>query len=102
MMERCHRTIEDCIKKVMVNQTDWYTLLNSVLFSIRCPTHSSTRYSPFHMLYNKDPILPFQYGDQSENCPYIENNSDGWDVDPVMEMVAHLEAQHTAIFEKAG
>ena len=34
MVERCHRTIEDVIRKVMTDQTDWLLTLNSVLFSI--------------------------------------------------------------------
>ena len=34
MVERCHRTIEDIIRKVMTDQTDWLPTLNSVLFLI--------------------------------------------------------------------
>ena len=64
MVERCHRTIEDVIRKVMTEQTDWLPMLNSVLFSIRCQVHSSTGFSPFCMLYDKDPILPFQVLDK--------------------------------------
>ena len=66
------------------------------------------------MLYNKDPILPFQYADQMENCPDAENDMSNpfstrdQDVnpfstkDPVIDMVEKLELQRTAIFDKAG
>ena len=99
MVKRCHCTIELVIKKCMTDRTDWNVMLNLVLFSVRCQTHSSIGYSPFHMLYQTDPIFPFQYADQTENS---ELNSDldtvadvniNSDVDPVMEMVEHLEAQ---------
>ena len=92
----------------MTDRSDWNVMLNSVLFSVRCQTHSSTGYSPFCMMYQKDPIMPFQYTDQTENS---ELNSDSGtvhdaninsDVDPVMEMVEHLEAQCKSVFERAS
>ena len=106
MVEQCHRTIQLMIKKCMTDRSDWNVLLNSMLFSIRCQTHSSMGYSPFHMMYQKDPIMPFQYADQTQNS---ELNSDSGtdanidsDVDPVMEMVEHLEAQCKSVFERAS
>ena len=114
MVERCHRTIEDVIRKVMSEQTDWVKMLNSVLFSVRSQVHSSTGFSPMRMLFNKDPILPFQYADQMENCPDAESDMSNpfstkdQDVnpfstkDPVVDMVEKLELQRTAIFDKAG
>ena len=90
----------------MTDRLDWNVLLNSVLFSVRCQAHSSTGYSPFHMMYQKDPIMPFHYADQTQNS---ELNSDSGtdaninsDVDPVMEMVEHLEAQRKSVFERAS
>ena len=51
-------------------QGDWYKLLNSVLFGMHCYTHSSTGLLAMRMLYNKDPIMPFEMADklQHENC----------------------------------
>ena len=99
MVERCHRTIEDVVRKVMTDQTDWVKMLNSVLFSIRCQTHSSTGFSPMRMLFNKDPILPFQHADKTENCPDPDPFSTK---DPVVDMVEKLDVQRTAIFDKAS
>ena len=48
----------------MENDNDWYNVLDSVLFACRIATHSSTGVSPYHMVYNKDPILPFEYKDK--------------------------------------
>ena len=86
MVERCHRTIEDIMRKVMTDQTDWLPKLNSVLFSIQCQVHSSTGFSTFQMLYDKDPIIPFQVVDKidaiSERTP---------ELDPVQECFVQLE-----------
>ena len=103
MVERCHRTIELVIKKCMTDRTDWNVMLNLVLFSARCQIHSSMGYSPFCMMYQKDLIMPFQYTAQNENSD-LTSDSDAniqTDVDPVMEMVEHLEAQHKSVFERA-
>ena len=96
MVDRCHRTMEDVIRKVMTEQTDWLPTLNSVLFSICCQVHSSTGFSPFHMLYDKDPILPFQVLDKM--CEMGEDNND---IDPVSQCFLMLENGREKIFDKA-
>ena len=53
----------------MVNQDEWDDHLDSVLFSIRVHKHSSTGMTPFRMMFNRDPILPFQYKDRLEQNP---------------------------------
>ena len=68
----------------MENDNDWYNVLDSVLFTCHITTHSSTGVSPYRMVYNKDPILPFEYKDKldlysdevfglqkSFNCPLM-------------------------------
>lgn len=105
MVKRCHRTIEDVVRKIMTEQTNWLKMLNSVLFSIWCQTHSSTGSSPMWILLNKDPILPFQHADKMENCPDSEqdmSNDSSSQVDPVVDMIEKLELQRTAIFKKTG
>ena len=89
-------------------------MLNSVSFLVRSQVYSSTGFSPMRMLFNKDPILPFQYADQMENCSDAESDMSNpfstkdQDVnpfstkDPVVDMVEKLELQRTAIFDKAG
>lgn len=64
MVERCNCTIEDIIKKLMQSQSDLCPALPSVLFAIRTSQHASTGFTPFCMLYNYDPILPFEYADK--------------------------------------
>ena len=57
-------SIEDIIKKLMINQGDQVNLLPSILFAIRTSRHSSTGFLPFRMLYQKDPIMPFEHADK--------------------------------------
>ena len=64
MVERCYRTLESVVKKVMEKQDDWMTILDSVLLGMRSQVHSSTGYSPMHMLLSKDPIMPFKMADR--------------------------------------
>ena len=48
----------------MENDNDWYNVLDSVLFTCHIAIHSSIGVSPYHMVYNKDPLLPFEYKDK--------------------------------------
>ena len=121
MVERCHRTLQSVITKVMQTQEDWSLLLNSVLFAIRSHTHSSTGFSPIHMLYQKDAIMPFEVEhqnvngcgdslvndteiegeDQDQNDP-VDEGSCKSDVDEVVLMVEAIEKECKEIFTNAG
>ena len=81
------------IRKIFESQEDWYDILDSVFFAICISKHSSTGVSPYRMVYNKDPILPFEYSDRSDNlthdhdglnksCDNIQSSEPGDDVDP--------------------
>ena len=64
LVKHCNRNIEDIIKKSMINQEDWVDLLPIVLFTIRTSRHSSTGFLPFRMLYQKDPVMPFEHANK--------------------------------------
>ena len=58
-VERFHRTLHDVIsKRVSENIQTWDIYLNQVLGAIRFNINESTKFSPFYLLYNHDPILP--------------------------------------------
>ena len=81
----------------MVSQEDWEPMLPSVLFALRVSRHSLTGLSLYRVLYQRDPILPFQYMDRvntggldsANDCLNIPNNGD--DDDPVCDLVDKLE-----------
>lgn len=59
LVERQNRTIKNCILKVLQNNVvKWPSILQGVLFAHRTAQHFSTGYSPFHILYQRDAILP--------------------------------------------
>ena len=67
MVERCNCSIEDIVCKTMLAESDWCPMLPSVLFALQTSVHSSTGFTPFCMLYNFDPVLPFEYADKLNN-----------------------------------
>ena len=59
----------------MENDNDWYNVLDSVLFACCIATHSSTGVSPYCMVFNKDPILPFKYKLDFHSDDYLDDKS---------------------------
>ena len=112
MVECCNHTIKDVVKKSMIDASDWVRLLLSVLFAIRTAKHSSMGYSPYKMLYNKDPIMPFQHADHLKYAGQSDDDVDEYDSDAteiyaptnnhgLQSTIEHLENQCKQIFDKA-
>ena len=59
LVERQNRTIKNSLVKVLEdNHEMWPHIIEGILFAHRVSRHSSTKYSPFMMLYNREPVLP--------------------------------------------
>ena len=59
LVERSNRTVEDCIKKIVVSREDSESVLLSVLFALRVSRHSFTGMFPY-MVYTKE-ILSYLF-----------------------------------------
>ncbi|CAC5398014.1 unnamed protein product [Mytilus coruscus] len=58
-VERLHRFMHDILaKKIKDDPSTWDVYLNQTLAAIRCSKNESTKFSPFFLLYNRDPVLP--------------------------------------------
>jgi len=58
-VERLHRFMHDILaKNVKDNPSTWDVYLNQTLAAIRFSKNESTQFSPFYLLYNRDPVLP--------------------------------------------
>ena len=58
-VERFHRTLHDVMSKRGSEKVQtWDIYLNHVLGAVRLNINESTKFSPFYLLYNPDPILP--------------------------------------------
>ena len=57
--ERFNQTLQrSLLKMVDENQNQWNKSLDSVLFAYRSSRQASTKYSPFYLMYNREPRLP--------------------------------------------
>ena len=77
-MERQNRTIKNFVVKVLGDKpSDWPFIVEGVLFAHRVSKHSSTKYSPFTLLYNREPVLPvdikYQLSDMDVREPFDKN-----------------------------
>ena len=78
LVERQNRTIKNTLIKVLdENPSTWPFIIEGVLFAHRVSVHSSTKYSPFKLLYNRDPVLPI---DVKHNLqPSLINSNEPFD-----------------------
>ena len=59
LVERQNQTIKKAIIKVLnENVLGWVSVLDGILFALRVKVHDSSGYSPFYLIYNRQPCLP--------------------------------------------
>ena len=116
MVEWYNHSIEKIICKTILGESDWCPMLPSVLFALRTSVHSSTGFTPFHLLYNFDPVLPFEYDDKLKNGMLNDDDSESecddksdhcetsgtTNCDPILSKIQYMEDQHKDIFDKAS
>ncbi len=56
-VERSHKTMVSCLSKV-ANRTDWDQYISSFCSAINFSKGANTKYSPFYLVYHREPILP--------------------------------------------
>lgn len=84
LCERQNRTIKESLVKVLdENATEWPYIIEGILFAHRVSRHTSTKYSPFFLLYNREPTLPidikhnlFHNVDDSTDEPFDKQTFD--------------------------
>lgn len=57
------------------NELQWPDVLHGVMFAYRTAQHNSTKFSPFYILYQREPVLPVDIQFQTN----VDNNVDGFD-----------------------
>ena len=116
IVEWCNCSIEEIVCKTMLGESDWCPMLPSVLFALRTSVHSSTGFTPFCLLYNFDPVLPFEYDDKLKNGLLSDDESESehddksdqcecsgtTDCDPLLSQIQYMEDQCKDIFEKTS
>lgn len=89
--ERFNRTLISMLRTfVNENQDDWDLLLNKLAFAYRTAVHRATGYTPFEMVYGRQPKLPIDL--------FYENCSDPLELDWA-EYVKQMKDRLKQIFE---
>ena len=59
LVVRQNRTIKNFLVKVLEDNPEmWPQIIEGILFAHRVNRHSSANYSPFMLMYNREPVLP--------------------------------------------
>ena len=60
-LERFHKTLGQKMKAACPDHAskEWDTYIKQVVFAYNCTPHSSTRYSPAQLVYERQPLFPF-------------------------------------------
>lgn len=59
LVERFNQTLQrSLLKMIGKNENHWEDFLESVLFAYRTSRQASTKYSPFYVMYGREPRLP--------------------------------------------
>ncbi|KAJ8316149.1 hypothetical protein KUTeg_006163 [Tegillarca granosa] len=84
--EKTNQTLKTTLQK-MVNehQTDWDNFIDGALFSQRTKPHSTTKFSPFYLLYGREAVYPSQL--PKDFCGDVPKEPEK------MDIVAHVSEQ---------
>jgi hypothetical protein len=72
LVERFNRTLTGMLAKTN-DIFNWDLHIPSVLFAYRTTKHSTTKYTPFYLMYGRDPVLPMEI-DNKESPEDNETN----------------------------
>ena len=64
MVERFNRTLCESLAKITEGKEDWDQHLSPVLFAYRTSKQSSTKMTPFYLVYGRHPHLPTESTDE--------------------------------------
>ena len=74
LTERFNRTLSEALAKILEEENQWDEYIEPVLFAYRTNKHSTTRQTPFYMMYGREAILPTDEINQDEHEINDESN----------------------------
>ena len=101
--ERVHRTINAIIAKtVSQNLKNWCEISNFVTFAYNCSRHSSTTFSPFYLMFWREPRVGIDLLLETQEPAYSDYDEYSDDVRRKMQIANGIvEQQLRTVFERA-
>lgn len=77
LIERFNQTLQrSLLKMVKEKENEWENYLDSVLFAYRTSKQASTKFSPFFLLYGREPRLPMDLIiEENKVCKLVTDNT---------------------------
>jgi Integrase zinc binding domain/Integrase core domain len=60
LVERFNRTLCEALAKTLENEKQWDEYIDPVLFAYRTNKHSTTKQTPFYMMYGREATIPIE------------------------------------------
>nr|XP_047123400.1 uncharacterized protein LOC124806478 [Hydra vulgaris] len=104
LVERQNQSIKRTLVKVLEDSAlEWPFIIDAVLFSMRIRKHKSTGFSPFELLYQREPFLPIDIDqnliDYNDNATLIEDDSQNKKT--ILETFNKMNEMKKCIFDEA-
>ncbi|KAK8373583.1 hypothetical protein O3P69_010551, partial [Scylla paramamosain] len=68
LVERSNRTVQNLLRTPSDRHENWDKCLHGILFALRSTVQASTKFSPFKMLYGREPVLPLDVDHELADC----------------------------------
>ncbi|CAC5368609.1 unnamed protein product [Mytilus coruscus] len=77
-VERFNQTLKNMLNKMIdKNGEDWDLYLEEALYHYRTSKHYSTQYSPFYVMFMRQPVLPNESQFKNTHCNHDEQDIEG-------------------------
>ena len=96
-LERSHKTLKAYLRSFVDKDTNWDTLINYAMFCYNTTVHTSTKFTPYELVFGKKPIIPSSFLQTPE--PQYNYDDYAFDLKRIMQET-HKTARENLIEKK--
>ncbi|MPC29161.1 hypothetical protein E2C01_022380 [Portunus trituberculatus] len=101
LVERSNRLIQNLLLLTLSDRHEnWDKCLHGVLFALRSTVQAPTKFSPFKMLYGREPVLPTDVDHEFADCTSDPDDPEFEEAD-FHATLSKLEILQNVVFKKA-